>query len=266
MPIITIQSPDLRVSCSKNVRLPLMVCSHERSGTHFLMNSLASVTHYSINPYLDYDFTTLGSQLNFFAPEKVNKFFSTIAELKIDDGRQICVNSILKSHFPLSFLGSEYDGKCKIIYIYRNPVDVFISYWRVLHRWNWFEGPKVSSPLELMKSIPCGQSQRYQINNYPTYFDRWANHVKQSYQLSLNSKQIMAVSYNRLNLDYNNTIENICDQMGLAIISDIKRLSRNNYIPGKNLIVSPEEKEEMTSFCIAKLKLISGLPSDLFGI
>ena len=59
---------------------------------------------------------------------------------------------------------------CNIIYIYINPEEVFISYWKFLHRWDWFEGPKLNSPLELMKINPKGQSQRYQIENYKNYF------------------------------------------------------------------------------------------------
>ena len=158
-----INGNSIELSSSKKVNTPLLICSHERSGTHFMMNSIAKCTHYTVSPYLNFDYMPLGSFVNFFSEKSVNNFFKTIKTVRLSDSNNSCTNSIIKSHFPLSLLGHAERNLCKIVYIYRNPKDVFISYWKFLHRWDWFEGPKLDSPLDLMKIQPRGQSQRYQM-------------------------------------------------------------------------------------------------------
>ena len=54
------------IAVSADVDRPLMVCSHERSGTHFLMNSIANITKYTQEPFLNYDLRPLGANVNFF--------------------------------------------------------------------------------------------------------------------------------------------------------------------------------------------------------
>ena len=61
-----IKLPEINLSISNKVNFPLMVCSHERSGTHFMMNGLSTCTEYTKDPYLDFDYCTLGPIVNFF--------------------------------------------------------------------------------------------------------------------------------------------------------------------------------------------------------
>ena len=165
-----INGPSFVLSCSEKVKIPLMVCSHERSGTHFMMNSISECTEYTVSPFLNFDYMPLGSFVNFFSKESMNKFLLSLQDISRNEYSNHCVNSIIKSHFPLSILDHN-NNLCRVIYIYRNPEEVFISYWKFLHRWNWLEGPKLNSPLELIKTNPKGQSQRYQIENYTNYPD-----------------------------------------------------------------------------------------------
>ena len=65
----------VEVSISEEVEVPLMICSHERSGTHFLMNSISNCTSYQNIPYLDFDLHTLGSTINFFSEEDILNFY-----------------------------------------------------------------------------------------------------------------------------------------------------------------------------------------------
>ena len=104
-------------------------------------------------------------------------------------------------------MGNDAKNLCKVIYIYRNPEEVFISYWKFLHRWDWFEGPKLNSPLELMKINPKGQSQRYQIENYKNYFARWASHVIDAQELSKNSNNILLINYDELKNNFKEKIQ-----------------------------------------------------------
>ena len=151
MPNLNINLGSFNLSCLEKVYVPLMVCSHERSGTHFMMNGLSTCTEYTKDPYLDFDYCTLGPIVNFFWTEGVNNFLNSLTNIKIKNKNDIyCAKNILKSHYSLKILGEKYKGNCKIVYIYRNPKDVFISYWKFLNNWKWFEGPKLKSPLELM--------------------------------------------------------------------------------------------------------------------
>ena len=65
-----INGPSFVESCSEKVKIPLMVCSHERSGTHFMMNSISECTEYTVSPFLNFDYMPLGSFVNFFSKEK----------------------------------------------------------------------------------------------------------------------------------------------------------------------------------------------------
>ena len=66
MAYFKINGPSVNLSYSKKVKFPLIVCSHERSGTHFMMNSISECTEYTSNPFLNFDYMPLGSFVNFF--------------------------------------------------------------------------------------------------------------------------------------------------------------------------------------------------------
>ena len=86
-----------------------------------------------------------------------------------------------------------------------------------MHRWNWLEGPKLNSPLELIKTNPKGQSQRYQIENYTNYFARWAAHIIDAKNAARNSSNIVLVNYSELKNNFEKTIEYICHKLKINI-------------------------------------------------
>ena len=242
-----------------------MVCSHERSGTHFLMNSLSLSTFYTVEPFLNYDYLNLGCSLNFYSKKDIFSFIQKCSNIYINNG-SFCVNSIIKSHFPIPLIGDNSNKILKIAYIYRNPVDVFISFWKFLHKWDWFEGPKLNSPIELMKTKPCGQSQRYQVENYHTYFARWANHVSSAYISSKKIKNIVCINYSNLLYNYTSCIENLCKDLSLELIKETKMPKKNNYIKGiESLKVSEDIRAEMIKYCRNELKKYKYLPSDIMS-
>ena len=225
-----INGTSFELSGSEKVNLPLMVCSHERSGTHFVMNSISKCTEYTANPFLNFDYSPLGSLINFFSEESIKIFLNSLKNIKYNDSINYCTNSIIKSHFPLTLLGNDAKNLCKVIYIYRNPEEVFISYWKFLHRWNWMEGPKLSSPLELIKSNPKGQSQRYQIENYINYFERWASHIINAENTARNSSNIVLVNYSELKNNFETTVEFICEKLKIDILQPPIKPNKEKYI------------------------------------
>ena len=247
------------LSCSDSVTHPLMVCSHERSGTHFLMNAINECTKYTSKPFINFDLIPLGGSLNFFHDQSVCDFYRKISNFRID-GKTNCARNISKSHFPVSLVGKALKNDLKLFYIYRNPVDVMISYWKFLHQWDWFEGPKTSSPLELAKHIPAGQSQRYQLRNCTSYFVRWAEHVSNAFIAAKNNANIVLVRYNDLKCDYKRTVLESCHSLKLEIINDPIPPSKNDFIKGANMKLSQKAVDELFDYCSEQLSKFEALP------
>ncbi len=249
-----------RVYATKKVDSPLMVCSHERSGTHFMMNSISKCTHYVSDPILNYDYYPIGGLVNFFRVEQVSKFFENLQSIDSSSGK-ICLCSIIKSHFPLQLLGEKPPGKMNIIYIYRNPVDVFVSYWKFLKIQGYFEGPKTISPLELAKHIPCGRSQRYQIRNCKSYFDRWAEHVSGACNYAKANPNVILVKYMDLLNSHSNIINAVCTNLGIKKTRNPSMPENNDLkIEGSRELVSFEERDKLTEYCHNEISRYTSLP------
>ena len=227
------------------------------------MNSIAKCSEYTSNPFLNFDYLPLGSLINFFSEESVRNFLNSLNNIKLNNSVNYCTNSIIKSHFPLSLLGNNKENLCKVIYIYRNPEEVFTSYWKFLHRWDWFEGPKLNSPLELMKMNPKGQSQRYQIENNKNYFERWVSHILDAKKAQTISKNIVMVNYSELKKNFRKTIRTICNELEINIISIPTKPNKENYVHGKDMKISYEEKQLMKSFISKEIQKFPDLPNDL---
>jgi hypothetical protein len=153
-------------------RLPIMVISHERSGTHFMMNSIATCFDCVSFPWLDLDRKQFN--INYYHPQSLQMLILKVAETR--------PANVLKSHHEFTFFSeiiASFKGAIELVYIYRNPADVMASYWRFLHTWNWVEGPKADTALDFAMAPPMGQLMRLQFRQYDTMLDRWANHVRQ---------------------------------------------------------------------------------------
>jgi len=185
---------------------PVMVVGHERSGTHFMMNTLAACYGYVSNPWVDLDYNTF--PINYFRPDQVANILSLLGDKKL--------SSVIKSHHHPDFFKDQIDlitSKIKIIYIYRNPADVMISFWKLLHGIAWKEGPRVDSPLRLARCEPSGQLMRYQMRQYPSMVHRWADHVSAWFELVRVSERVTSVSYEDLDQRFPETVTTLADFM-----------------------------------------------------
>ena len=98
-------------------RPSVIVVSHERSGTHFLMNSLGRAFGYEAGLFLNFDHDPLN--INYFHPPTVLKALRTVPA-----GR------IVKAHHSVEFFDGILDEVLQsavILYIHRDPVDVMVS-------------------------------------------------------------------------------------------------------------------------------------------
>lgn len=227
-PTTTIKQDNTRrVPVFRDDRPTVMVVGHERSGNHFMINSLAACYGYVGSPWVDLDYSFFS--INYFKPSRVADILTMLGSKK--------TAAVIKSHHHPDFLKGQFDrvfSKIKIVYIYRNPVDVMISFWKLLHGMPWVEGPKVENPLVLARSEPCGQLMRYQIHQYPSMAHRWAAHVSSWLKLADSSNRVAAIAYEDLNHRFPEAIQALSEFMERKPLQ-IERPSRSRSVvnPGR---------------------------------
>lgn len=186
---------------------PVMVVSHERSGTHFLMNTLAAEFGYVSRPYVNFD--NIPVNINFYHPDSILSFFRETRGNKI--------NTIRKSHHQVSFFDfniSDILENVRIFYIYRDPRDMCHSFRHFLNSWAWFEGPKVGSASTFIRTAPAGQMLRYQYHQLPDMLDRWRVHVEGWIDAAARHRGIITIRYEDLDQRYDEVIHEIASRMG----------------------------------------------------
>lgn len=241
---------NLQIKISAKITEQLMVCSHERSGTHFTMNTIDAVSDYCSNPWLNYDLHPLGAKINFFSPTSACAFIGSLSDLKVN-GTSTCNASIIKSHFPISHLGDEAKSlPLKIIYVWRDPAETIASLWKFLHRWGWNEGPKTETPIELATARPSGQSQRYQTSNYKDYFERWAAHVIDGIAHCKKNPKANSISYRQLLANHTLITEDICNSLDIHMLRKPHIPSKTeNVIKGSTLNLDADTMTRLRDLC-----------------
>ncbi len=195
---------------------PVMVVSHERSGTHFLMNALSYTYGYTAEPWIDVDLHN--AAIDFSSPS------STTASLEIQAADPLL--RLLKSHHSAELFGEALERIAEtfaIFYVYRKPGAVMTSLWRHLNGLAWDEGPKLADPLALARAAPTGRLARYQAQPYPTMLKRWAAHVEGWLARANTDARITPVRYEDLDGDYDATVAALSDAVGRAPATSILR-------------------------------------------
>ena len=72
------------------------VASHERSGTHFLINSISLNTNYSPK-HSDFDNYSLGHFVDFYSKDSVKKIFNFLKNIK-HEKEHVFINNLIKTH------------------------------------------------------------------------------------------------------------------------------------------------------------------------
>ena len=187
---------------------PAIVVSHERSGTHFLMNTLALNFGYLVKPWVDLDFNLAG---NFHYPKALALFFTKLHAKK--------ALNMVKSHHQAGFLTpfmEQLVDKYFVFYAYRDPRDVMVSYWRYIRRVPWDEGPNTETVGEFMRAAPRGAMLRYQKMQIPTILERWKVHVEEWAACARAGPRtgVTLVRYEDLNRNFEETVAALAERIG----------------------------------------------------
>jgi hypothetical protein len=184
-----------------------MVVSHERSGTHLLMNALARGYGYESVPWIDFE--PQGMPLNYFEAGAVER-----ALVRLGDQR---FANIVKSHHAADFFDGVIDrvlDRFLVFYIYRDPVDVMLSYWRFAWQWPWREAPRRDDPLAFAGAEPEGRMMQYQMVQRRSVLARWAMHVEGWRDLAADRPRLRLVSYESLRDAYPGTLTSFGKAIG----------------------------------------------------
>jgi hypothetical protein len=208
-----------------DVRPAAIVVSHERSGTHFLMNSLAACYGYVSFPWINFDGPTFN--INYYYSLDVREILLAIADRPLAN--------VVKSHHPAEFFGDELDRiteRYAVFVVCRNPVAMMTSLWRYLHQWPFVEGPKANDPLSLARSEPCGRMMRYQWRQHRNMVQRWAAHVDGWLKAAQTLPRIVIVRYEDLDTRYEETMRSFASYLGREPLAIVRPARDFNVIPG----------------------------------
>lgn len=198
---------DGNFSLFREMRPAAMVVSHERSGTHFLMNALAACYGYVTTPWIDFDRQTFN--INYSYLPEVRDLLLALADRP--------VANVVKSHHAVEFFAGELQRLAEryvIFVVCRHPMAVMLSFWRFIHQWPWSEGPKTVDPLSFACAEPCGQILRYQMKQRPSMLLRWAAHVEGWLDAAAKQPRVVVVRYEDLDANYEATVRGLAAHLG----------------------------------------------------
>ncbi len=218
------------------------------------MNSISACTDYTSEPYINFDFDPLGSYVDFYSQSSVNNFISLIKNIK-QNGKDYCASGIIKSHHPSWIFEKALANNLKVVYIYRKPTDVFISYWKFIYKLNWTNNLIIRSPFDLCSMKPIGKAMRYQINTYHSFFDRWADHVQNWLYLSKVNSNVYTLEYDNLLNEHHDVMIDLCEYLDIKISSEIQKPSKyHNVVEGADLELKQNDLEEIVHYCTKRLE------------
>ncbi len=240
--ITNLGNVEFSIATNDSVRCPLMISSHERSGTHFLINSIALNSEFTNNPLIHFDNKFLGPIVDFHSAKGIRHFLHVLAEKKC--------SSIIKNHFAAEFFVDGMENNfisenLNVIYIARDPFHALASYCRFINSQYVKEGPRTDNLKLFVKSEPRWGMTRYQDRQYSNIAERWAKHVLGWHKLSLKHTNICFVTYRDLHENYIETIGNIFEFFKIPAETEFERpdAKKNTiYIPNNNQIEIGDER------------------------
>lgn len=201
-------------------RKPAIVCSFMRSGTHFLMGTMAKNFGFIADPWLAIEH----APINFFYQRSVDRLFQLIANRRY--------RNIAQSHHSVEFLANSIEkceGAIQVLYIYRHPAYCLNSYRKFLPTWPGIDAAGCDDIVEFMQAKPAPHHAKLSWTLPETMLDYWADHVRGWLQLAEQNKTIHVVRYEDLAGDFSNQVRRMACFMGLDCETP-KPPDRSSYI------------------------------------
>jgi len=218
---------------------PVIIVTHERSGTHLLINCINYINKGS--------FYTIGYTLN---KKDFNLKGYTHTVYKDIMSNAHLLNSISKSHHQVEFVAGYLDflfEKYKVIYVKRNLWDVLASYYKFIPASEQKDFPSIeewvfNKPDDIGRKFLQPYSPDPHIIVEPeNYVHRWYLHTSGWLKYA---NQMLVVNYEDMLLDYPSQKQKIEDFIKRKIalkIPDVNDRSFPNFRPVKGIIGSHKE-------------------------
>jgi hypothetical protein len=218
---------------------PIIVITHERSGTHLLINCINYINN---GQFYAIGYTSNKNDFNLKGYTHI-----TYKDIISNAGMP---NSVYKSHHQIEFMSGYLDflfSKYKVVYVKRNLYDVLNSYYKFI------VSPKHRDDLPIQDWIfskPDAIEKLYNSIYFPdphviiepeNYIHRWYLHTSGWLNYA---NQMLVVNYEEMLLDYQNQkqrIENYIDRKIADKIPDVNDKSFPNFGPVKGVIGGHKE-------------------------
>jgi len=207
----------------------ILVVSHERSGTHFLIDTIANCFGKS-NKKIDLPLWSNN-------PKVCNlDEYRKLVESFIEKWSKERTDRIFKSHHDVRMFENVWGllvENFHIVYISRNYLDTFTSCY---HYFNKAPShfPKFNSFLEFIETKPYqyGFNNDYSYEKYDSFIDRWYQHNHLWYQ---KKDSLCWISYEELSEDFIGTTKRLGEYLG-ETPSSIEKPNLTGICPRKGIV------------------------------
>ena len=224
------------------------VISHERSGTHFLMNTILRNTYIRQGKGYHAFAKSLNRHLKgyhciaeWFGPyDNPSKRFDHIDAFNSHWQNAHEHASIIKSHCERPLFEARYQN-AKVLYILRDPRDTMVSWFHYLnkiHRLNPLIDDHSCTSFSSFLRNPASPFLRYGYSlkgNFSNVAERWASHVS-GWTVAPNT---MVIRYENLKCDYREVLKKISKFLGIRLkfrTSEVSLHSAPAMLPRKGIV------------------------------
>ncbi|CAN5543475.1 hypothetical protein BH10ACT1_BH10ACT1_18100 [soil metagenome] len=204
-------------------RRPALVVSHERSGTHFLMNTLR--LNFGYQPRTDLE------QRPGFDPGSTPQMLAFLLQ-------PWPLTSVVKSHHQAAFFPvlPRLAERFHLVYVVRDPRDALLSFWRYLAASPPGIGPRAATAGGFARVAPCGFVAGYQRTALRSMTERWRVHADGWLEaLERLGDAATLVRYEDLDRRYPDEVERLAAVLDVTPPAEVRRPSLHEWVihPGE---------------------------------